>query len=116
VSSPQTRPIPPNRHKVNAIFSENSWHFSYAQPAIIKSGWKTQTPGHVNEADEFDVAVRQIVGKRLTYDQLTRKSSNAFHSKCALGKETLRAREEEINYGKDWRRQEESGSKKATCG
>jgi hypothetical protein len=30
----------------------------------------------MNDGDRFDIAVRQIVGKRLTFDELTGKSSS----------------------------------------
>jgi hypothetical protein len=50
LSTPQKSKNPRNPHKPSEIKFQNSWHTSFTQPAIIKSGCKTKLPGATSRA------------------------------------------------------------------
>ena len=58
---------------------------------------------HFTDADRLDIAVRGIVGKRLTYDQLTGKKMELPPSLNKEGSGATEAREAKIDLNRRWR-------------
>jgi hypothetical protein len=50
----------------------------YLDEAMFRYNNRGSKGNPLNDADRFDLAVRQIVGKRITYAELTGKAGEAF--------------------------------------